>query len=127
MLSDAYWRRAFGGDPTVLGRDLRIGAKTYTVIGVMPPGFTGDWPEPVDAWAPLHAGAYEMATVWTSSLLFRSVIVLTRLAPDARQQAAADAAATVYRRHVEGTPAADPTRHRAAVAAYRRVGRSRAR
>jgi putative ABC transport system permease protein len=26
VLSDPYWRGAFGGDPNVLGRDLRIGA-----------------------------------------------------------------------------------------------------
>ena len=55
------------------------------------------------------AGAYEMSPVWTSSFLFRSVSVLTRLAPGARQDAAAEAAATIYRRQVEGTPAADPT------------------
>ncbi|HZB24620.1 MAG TPA: ABC transporter permease, partial [Vicinamibacterales bacterium] len=109
VLSDAYWRGAFGSDPNVLGRDLRIGAKTYRVIGVMPPGFTGDLPEPVDAWIPLHAGAYEMNPLWTSSFLFRSVSVLTRLAEDARHAAAAEAAATVYRRTVDGTPAADPT------------------
>ena len=109
VLSDPYWRGAFGGDPTVLGRDLRIGAKNYTVIGVMPANFTGDLPEPVDAWLPLHAGAYEMNPVWTSSFLFRSVTVLTRLAPEAQHDAAAEAVAATYRRHVEGTPAADPT------------------
>ena len=109
VLSDPYWRTAFGAERSVLGQTLRMGAKTYTIIGVMPAGFTGDRPEPVDLWAPLHAGAYEMTPVWTSSFLFRSVSVLTRLAPGASQEAAAEEAAAVYRQLVDGTPAADDT------------------
>lgn len=39
MLSYGYWQRRFGGDRTVLGRSLQIDGVTYTVIGIMPPGF----------------------------------------------------------------------------------------
>jgi len=39
LLSNAYWHRRFGGDPTVLGRKLRAGKWTYTIIGVMPASF----------------------------------------------------------------------------------------
>jgi len=39
VLSDAVWRRRFGGDPNVLGRTLRLNAEPYTVIGVAPAGF----------------------------------------------------------------------------------------
>ncbi len=109
VLSDGYWRSTHGGDPAILGRTLRIGAKQYTVIGVAPPGFTGDTPDQVDVWAPFHAGAYEMTPVWSSSLMFRSVSVLVRLSPGIAPSAAAEQATAAYRRLVTGTPAADPT------------------
>jgi predicted permease len=41
VLSDALWRRRFGADPSIVNREVRLGTRTYTVIGVMPPGFTG--------------------------------------------------------------------------------------
>jgi putative ABC transport system permease protein len=39
IISDGLWRRAFGGDPNILGRSLRLDNDEYRVIGVMPPGF----------------------------------------------------------------------------------------
>jgi putative ABC transport system permease protein len=39
VLSDAVWRRRFGGDPNVLGRTLTLNAEPYTVIGVARAGF----------------------------------------------------------------------------------------
>jgi predicted permease len=39
ILSDGYWHAVFNGDRSVIGRTLRISKTTYTVIGVMPPGF----------------------------------------------------------------------------------------
>ena len=39
VLSDGLWRRRFGADPTVLGRDIQLGGARFTVVGVMPTGF----------------------------------------------------------------------------------------
>jgi predicted permease len=39
VISDGLWKRAFGGDPHILGRSLRLDNDLYRVIGVMPPGF----------------------------------------------------------------------------------------
>src|SRR5689334_4738930 len=39
VLSDSAWRRLFGGDPSVIGRQIRIDSDLYTIVGVMPPGF----------------------------------------------------------------------------------------
>ena len=36
VLSDGLWRRRFGGDPSVVGRDVRIDGLPHRVIGVMP-------------------------------------------------------------------------------------------
>ncbi|MFZ0819239.1 MAG: ABC transporter permease [Candidatus Acidiferrales bacterium] len=39
MISNGLWKRAFGGDPHILGKSLRLDNDLYTVIGVMPAGF----------------------------------------------------------------------------------------
>jgi predicted permease len=40
LLSDAFWRARFAADPAVLGRSITLGAEPYTVVGVMPAGFS---------------------------------------------------------------------------------------
>jgi putative ABC transport system permease protein len=56
VLSYALWQRAFGGDPGILGRDIRLDGAGCTVIGVMPRGFAFPPGEvdPVELWAPLQ-------------------------------------------------------------------------
>lgn len=39
VLSEAFWRTRFGGDPTVVGRDFRLDGEPYTVVGVVPRDF----------------------------------------------------------------------------------------
>jgi predicted permease len=110
VLSDGFWRGVFGADPGVLGRTVRLGAKAFTVIGVMPPAFVGDSLETIDAWAPLHAGAYEMSPTWlTSRTVLRSLTVLVRLPPGVSEQAAAEELKSVYQGTIKGTAEADPT------------------
>lgn len=55
VLSNAFWKRRYGGDPAVIGRQLWMDAKPYTVIGVMPESFV---------YASSMAG--NTAQVWTS-------------------------------------------------------------
>ncbi len=52
VLSDGLWRRAFGADPRVIGRRIKVDGGNRTVIGVMPPGFTID-NQRIEAWIPL--------------------------------------------------------------------------
>jgi len=39
VISDRLWKEAFGSDPQILGKKLRLDNDLYHVIGVMPPGF----------------------------------------------------------------------------------------
>ena len=39
VISDGLWKRAFGSDPHILGRSVRMDNDSYRVIGVMPAGF----------------------------------------------------------------------------------------
>ena len=55
ILSDSLWRRAFGADPAVIGRQLEMDDITYTVVGAMPSGFTFV-EQPADVFIPLQLG-----------------------------------------------------------------------
>lgn len=39
VLSFGLWQSQFGGDPSAVGRDLRIDGRPYTIVGVMPKTF----------------------------------------------------------------------------------------
>jgi predicted permease len=41
VLSHHYWRRRFGGDPTVIGKQINLNNAAFTVVGVTPPTFNG--------------------------------------------------------------------------------------
>lgn len=101
VLGDSYWRAVHGGDRSVIGRMVRIGAINYTVIGVMPRGFVGDLTERVDAWVPLQLVAPELPQAWTISTTMRTVSVIVRLAPGVTRAAAMDHAGAAYRRSVD--------------------------
>jgi putative ABC transport system permease protein len=59
LISEAYWRRRFNADPGVLRHTVRMGDRSYPIVGVLPasfafPGEDVDWwtPELIDApWA----------------------------------------------------------------------------
>lgn len=56
VLSHGLWQRGYGGDPNILGRDIRLNGNPCIVVGVMPPSFSfppGEF-DPVEFWAPLQ-------------------------------------------------------------------------
>ncbi len=91
ILSDAYWRRRFGGDPAIIGRQLSLERGTCEVIGVMPPGF--DFPPPISfdpARRPQPADLY-FPLAWDDMMDNRGahyVTVIGRLKPGVTTEAA---------------------------------------
>lgn len=39
VLTHGYWQEQFGGDPAVIGKDLRVDGRPYAVVGVLPEDF----------------------------------------------------------------------------------------
>jgi len=58
ILSDALWRRRFGGDRAIVGRQITLDGNSYSVIGVMPGGFENVLAPHAELWAPLQ---YDMS------------------------------------------------------------------
>jgi predicted permease len=56
VLSYGLWRRAFGADPGVVGRDVLLNGQKCTIVGIMPGGF--QFPpgevDPPELWTPLQ-------------------------------------------------------------------------
>ncbi len=50
MLDYRYWQSAFGGEEDVLSKELRLGGRSYAVIGVGPPDFRGSVPPLIPAF-----------------------------------------------------------------------------
>ena len=80
VLSHALWRDRFAADPGVLGRQVRMTGRAYTVVGVMPDGFEPPafgWLGPEQRyWVPFAPD--EDNRTWG-----RFLLVLGRLAPAA--------------------------------------------
>ena len=54
ILSDELWRRRFGGDGEIVGREIRLDDNSYTVIGVMPSAFENVLAPAAELWSPLQ-------------------------------------------------------------------------
>jgi hypothetical protein len=52
VLGHGLWRRAFGSDPRVIGRVIRLKGEPYTVVGVLPATFRSA--VLADLWTPLR-------------------------------------------------------------------------
>lgn len=50
IISHGLWKRRFGADLGIIGKQVQINARPMTVVGVMPPGF--DVPEQSQIWTP---------------------------------------------------------------------------
>jgi putative ABC transport system permease protein len=55
LISDGLWKRAFGGDPHILDKSVRLDTDLYRIVGVMPAGFDAPGRKTeernIDVWA----------------------------------------------------------------------------
>ena len=55
VISDAFWRRRFNGEPAAIGATIWLNAEPFTIAGVVAPGFAGTEPLAADVWIPVSA------------------------------------------------------------------------
>jgi predicted permease len=53
VISHGLWQRRYGGSRTVLGRTVALRERTFTIVGVLPPGF--EYPRGAEAWVTVGA------------------------------------------------------------------------
>ncbi len=92
VVSYAWWQRRFGASPVALGSSVSVGERTYVIVGIAPPGFSGvTVGQAPDLWIPLAAQP-QVAPGWKEldRPMFQTLHLIARLKPDlTRQQAQA--------------------------------------
>jgi predicted permease len=54
VISQELWKTRFGAHPAILGQAIRLNGSPFTIVGVAPPGFSGEViGSPTDVWIPL--------------------------------------------------------------------------
>ena len=92
ILSNGLWQRRYGGERSVVGRDILLNGEKHTVVGVMPAGFQF-LQSSTGLWTPAAFDAEELAVRNSNTLL-----VLARLKRGVtREQAQADMSAITDR------------------------------
>ena len=110
VLSYAYWQRRFGGNPAVLGKQVRLYGKLATVVGVLPKEFHGSLsPFEFDAYMPLSTAAAVQDgrnRVFTDRSI-HLLLVNTRLKPGISRRQAQSSVNVIAQRLAEQYPATD--------------------
>lgn len=86
LISARLWERRFNSDPQIVGKDIALNGRNFTVIGIMPAGFEfplplfgvqgGTFAERVDIWKPIAFTKNELESRGS-----RSYGVIARLKP----------------------------------------------
>ncbi len=88
VLSYQFWQTRFGGDPTIIGKRLRLNGSAFTVLGVAPDGFASaelGWRP--SAWIPISD--FQAFTSRPLSDFTSSIYTTVRLKPGVDVQRAA--------------------------------------
>jgi predicted permease len=88
IISHGFWKRSFGGSPSVIGKQIDLDGVPFTIVGVAPPEFLGETVgEAPDIWATISL----MPASRRSLAGFTWLNLMGRLKPGVRaQQASAD-------------------------------------
>jgi predicted permease len=100
VLSYALWQSQFGGDPSAVGKELRIDSQPLTVIGIMPKGFYFLNPN-VMLWRPIAFTAQQKSDEQRHSNNFQNI---GRLKPGASIQRAQQQIDALNTRNLEKFP-----------------------
>jgi putative ABC transport system permease protein len=106
ILSYAYWQRALGGDPAVVGRTFEMNDKVHTVVGVLPA--VPQYPEDNDVYMPVSACPFRAAAMMAEDRTMRMVSAIGRLRPGVSVDRARRDLAVVAGRMVAAYPDAYP-------------------
>jgi putative ABC transport system permease protein len=110
VISYALWQRSFSGDSNIVGRVITLDnfwRKTYTIVGVMPPGF--HFPDKCDVWVSRSSNDDNLAS------LNHHFKVIASMKPGVTLQQAEAELSTIQNRIASASPSDDQMADRAKV------------
>lgn len=111
VVSYGFWQRRFAGADDLLGSTIELGGIPMTVIGIMPPGFTGPFIGfPMEAWVPLSVSDRLRPGTELASRTSQPFEVFVRLADGYELQAAEESLNVVAAQLEQQFPALNRSR-----------------
>ncbi len=86
MLTHRFWMTTYKGDPSVVGKEVRLGSRTATIIGVLEPSVP--YPADTEVIANMVTSPHHMSATMVTGREHRMTEVFGRLAPDADLESA---------------------------------------
>jgi predicted permease len=110
VLTHAYWMKRFGGDSSIVGKQVRLDGRSVMVIGVVQPA--PFFPGRVDALLNMVISDHHTSAFMVQGRTHRMTEMIARIAPGASvERARAEVAAVYARLQGEFTEAYDPGSH----------------
>ena len=127
VLTHDFWMKRFGGDSSIVGKQVRLDGNSLTVIGVLQPA---PWfPDRMDALANMVISPHHLSALMVEGRTHRMTAMIARLAPGASVADARNEVGSVYdRMQRDHKDAYDPGSHyRVAVIPFKEALGERAR
>src|SRR5512142_315138 len=96
VLTHDFWVKRFGGDPAIVGRQVKLDGQSVTVIGVLQPA--PFFPDRIDALLNMVVSPHHVSAMMVQNRSHRMTEVVARLAPGATVAQARTEVAAVYAR-----------------------------
>ena len=107
VLTHQYWMKRFGGDPGIVGQEVRLDGRAVPVVGVLEPA--PFFPNRMDALLNMVISEHHTSAMMVHGRTHRMTEMIARLAPGATlEQARAEVAAVRARVQADHVDAYDP-------------------
>src|SRR5262249_23480646 len=104
VISEELWQSEFGGETSILGKRITLSDVAYTVVGVLPRGFTDPELARADVWTPMSL--INPTADWPTTYRAEWMRIVARLAPGVAPDRAGAEATAVLRAAYTGTDTA---------------------
>ncbi len=108
MLTHRFWMTTYKGDPSVVGKEVRLGTRTATIVGVLEPSVP--YPADTEVIANMVTSPHHMSATMVTGREHRMTEVFGRLAPGADLASARAELRAVHASIVSGFPEAYPAK-----------------
>ena len=108
VLTHRFWTTALGSDPDVVGKTVRLGARSATIIGILEPSVP--YPTETEIIANVVSSPHHLSATMVAGRTHRMTELFGRLAPGADLEAARAELRTVYGAIVNEYPEAYPAK-----------------